>query len=153
MTALSQLRCPRKPPVILIEFVVDAGVRNLNLVVDVWKLGIVGDSCLISARSRSGSALERHRGLSGLCVSVQNQARREDFASRAFDPPGFFEVAGKFGYRARLHGALLARGKVLVQREFPSLVRQLLTMLGERDNSMRWGRSQRPYCGPEPYRP
>jgi len=71
---------------------VDAGVRNLNLVVDVWKLESFGDFLLDLGEVPSGSVYERHRGLSGLCVSVQIKLDAKIFASER-RPPGFFEVS------------------------------------------------------------
>jgi len=120
----------------LIEFVVDAGVRNLNLVVRMWKFESFSDLLLdfgkVPFRLSFAGGVE---GFLDFVFQFKIKLDAKILAPSVLDPPGFFEVGavnlGIVLNFARLHQSVV---KLLIEREFPSLVSQPLTVLGERYN-------------------
>src|SRR5713226_6767639 len=112
----------------------DAGVRNLNLVVVVWKFESFSD--LLFDLGEVPFRLSFAGGVEGFLDFVFQFKIKLDakiLAPSVLDPPSFFEVGavnlGIVLNFARLHQAVV---KLLIEWKFPSLVSQSLTVLGER---------------------
>ncbi len=112
----------------------DAGVRNLNLVVVVWKFESFSD--LLFDLGEVPFRLSFAGGVEGFLDFVFQFKIKLDakiLAPSVLDPPGFFKVGtvnlGVVLDFAGLHQPVV---KLLIEREFSSLVSQPLTVLGER---------------------